>query len=103
MRTFRLGFSAVVLASGSSARTVWSMGAPWTNLAAVIAQAAPGDIVRLNGLTFPPFNMTKGLTILGPGVISLTASPPTTLSIPQAERAHVVNVDFTGNGVFATG
>jgi hypothetical protein len=103
MHTIRLVAGAAVLASVSSAQTVWSMGAPWPDLAAVIAQAAPGDIVRLNGLTFASFNMTKGLTILGPGVISAAANPTTTLAIPPTQRAHVVDVDFTAHRVLATG
>ena len=31
--------------------------------------AAPGDIVRLNGMQFPPFALSKGLALIGPGTI----------------------------------
>ncbi|HEX6810097.1 MAG TPA: hypothetical protein VF384_00615 [Planctomycetota bacterium] len=112
MRTFRLVVGAAVLASVSPAQTVWSMGSPWTDLAAVIAQAVPGDIVLLNGLTFPPFTLTKGLTILGPGAIrpalSSVGNQLTTLMVPAAQRTHVVGVDFlefvgVTHGVSATG
>src|SRR5262245_34426675 len=96
MRTFRLVVVAVVLASASPAQTVWSMGAPWTDLAAVITAAAPGDIVMLNGMTFPPFQLPKGLTIVGPGVIQPSIAGPlyTVFTIPPAQHAHVVDVDF---------
>src|SRR5262245_12543872 len=110
MRMFRLVVVAVVLASASPAQTVWSMGAPWTDLAAVITAAAPGDIVLLNGMTFPPFTLTKGLTIVGPGVIQATmplVPQYTVLTIPPAQHGHVVDVDFPPfvypHGVRATG
>jgi hypothetical protein len=71
------------------------MGSPWTDLSAVIAAAAPGDTVLLNGMTFPPFSMQKGLTIVGPGVVAgVLGSLQTTLTIPPGERAQVVDVDF---------
>src|SRR5436190_17403962 len=69
MRTLRAVAAAVVLSGWSVAQAVWSMGAPWPDLGAVVASAAPGDIVLLNGLTFPALSITKGLTILGPGTI----------------------------------
>jgi hypothetical protein len=77
------------------AQTSWSMGAPWTDLGAVIAMAAPGDIVRLNGREFPPVVLNKGLTVLGPGRIraaSIVAS--TTVAVPAGQQAHFVEVDF---------
>jgi hypothetical protein len=90
---FATFFACVSIAT---AQTVWSMGAPWTDLAAVLVAAAPGDIVRLNGLTFPPFVLSKGLTMIGPGVIAAASgtAPLTTLSIPPGENAQLVDVDF---------
>lgn len=87
----------LAFASVAAAQTTWSMGSPWTDLATVLAAAAPGDVVLLNGLTFPPIDLTKGLTILGPGTIATTLALPnvqSTLTIPPGERAHLVDVDF---------
>ena len=95
----------VALATAAPAQTVWSMGAPWTDLAAVLAAAAPGDIVRLNGLTFPPFTMTKGLTIVGPGTIQPAASSgpvQSTVTVPAGQFARFADVEFAPQ-VFALG
>ncbi len=77
------------------------MGSPWTDLAAVIAAAAPGDIVLLNGMTFPPIVMNKGLTILGPGSIAagVGTALQSTLTIPAGERAHLSDVGFVPYGI----
>ncbi len=87
----------LALAAAAPAQTVFDMGAPWTDLAAVFTAAAPGDIVRLNGLTFPPFALSKGLTIVGPGTIQPTSFPGTvqsTLTIPAGQYARLVDVEF---------
>ena len=86
------------------AQAVWSMGAPWLDLDQVIAMAAPGDVVQLNGLQFPPFTMNKGLTLIGPGTILPFTSVPTNqvtrFAAPAGELAHVVDVTFTTHPVF---
>ncbi len=86
-----------------SAQTVWSMGAPWLDLDQVIAQAAPRDVVLLNGMTFAPITLGKGLTILGPGTIrptTLTAvDSASRLTIPTGQMAHIVDVLFAPHAV----
>jgi hypothetical protein len=87
----------LALATAAPAQTVWNMGAPWTDLAAVLTAAAPGDVVRLNGLTFPPFALTKGLNIVGPGTIQPPSFPgpvQSTLTIPAGQQARLVDVEF---------
>lgn len=88
----------VALVTSVPAQTIWSMGAPYTDLDAVLTLAAPGDIVRLNGMQFGPFALTKGLTILGPGTIRPSApaggAVATTIVVPSGERAHVAEVQF---------
>jgi len=87
----------LALAAAAPAQTVFDMGAPWTDLGAVFTAAAPGDIVRLNGLTFPPIALTKGLTIVGPGTIqppSYTGPVQSTLTIPAGQYARFVDVEF---------
>jgi len=74
------------------------MGAPWTDLDQVIVMAAPGDVVLLNGLQFPPFTLTKGLTLIGPGTIRpftfFAVDQVSTLTIPSGQQAHFAAVDF---------
>ena len=98
-----LALIGTLLAHVAAAQTVWSMGAPWTDLAAVIASAAPGDTVLLNGMTFGTFALDKGLTIVGPGVIlpMTFQSVQTTLAIPASERARIVDVDFVPFALFS--
>lgn len=92
-----LGPLLLAFAVSAPAQTVWDMGAPWTDLGAVFAAAAPGDIVRLNGLTFPPIALGKGLTILGPGTIqpaSYSGPVQSTLTVPAGQYARLVDVEF---------
>lgn len=87
----------LALATAAPAQTVFDMGAPWTDLGAVFTAAAPGDIVRLNGLTFPPIALSKGLTIVGPGTIqpaNFTGPVQSTLTIPAGQQARLVEVEF---------
>lgn len=79
------------------------MGAPWTDLDQVIVMAAPGDVVLLNGLQFPPFTLTKGLTLIGPGTIRpftfAAVNQVSTLTVPPGQQAHVAAVDFAPHPV----
>jgi hypothetical protein len=94
----RSAVSLALVAGPLISQAVWSMGSPWTDLAVVIAAAAPGDIVLLNGLTFPSFALNKGLVIVGPGTIqpntSLFPVSVTTLTIPVGQHAHFSDVSF---------
>ncbi len=102
MHTLRPIAVVAAFVCSAAAQTVWSMGAPWTDLAAVVGAAAPGDIVLLNGMTFPPFALNKGLTFVGPGVIRppVSSSGTTALVIPTTQRAHFLDVDFLPAAVF---
>lgn len=103
---FSRGLGLFALAASIPAQTIWSMGAPYTNLDAVLTAAAPGDIVLLNGMLFAPFTLTKGLTILGPGTIRPSASGggavTTTIVVPAGERAHVAEVQFSSTQLSST-
>ena len=98
MFALRLVAAAAFVAGPCAPQTVWSMGAPWTDLNTVFAAAAPGDIVLLNGMTFAPFALSKGLTLVGPGtIVPVPAFPQyavSTLSIPPGQRAHVAGISF---------
>jgi len=102
LRHFALGLLAAC--PPLFAQAVWNMGAPWLDLDQVIAMAAPGDVVQLNGLQFAPFTMNKGLTLIGPGTILPFTSVPinqvTRFAVPAGELAHVVDVTFTPHPVF---
>ena len=97
MRSPRSCLVALTLAGSVSAQTVWQMGTgPFgTDLVATIAAAAPGDIIMLNGLTFPAFTLAKGLTLIGPGTVQPGATGPiTTIAIPTGQVAHFVDTEF---------
>ena len=102
MRSPRSFLLALTLAGSLPAQTVWQMGTgPFgTDLAATIAAAAPGDIIMLNGLTFPVFTLAKGLTLIGPGTVQPGGlATITTIAIPTGQVGHFVSIDFQPLGL----
>lgn len=88
------------------AQTTWVVPdgadlAPW------IAQAVPGDVLQLNA-NHPPFNLDKGLVLLGAGsgtVIWPMGWAPTifdsTMNVPAGQRARIAGLRFTGWSQFS--
>lgn len=75
------------------------MSASQSDLGAVVAAAAPGDIVLWNVLTLPSLTIAIGLTFVGPGTIEGTAATfgahaVTAVQVPAGQQAHFVDVTF---------
>ena len=104
--SFALACVLTTLASRAPSQTVWNVNTgpdltPW------IAQAAPGDILLLASANGPwdPFVLNKGLTLIGPSLItyvqgSVTA---TAIQIPAGQKARIVGLNFRdGSGPFGS-
>lgn len=92
MRSFAVTVS--MLAASLAAQTVWLVP-DTTSVDAVIAQAAPGDVIRLSN-SHPPFTISKGVEVVGaPGGTSIYYYQPPNLpgpghiavAVPVGQRA----------------
>ena len=86
------------LAAALPSQTIWNVTSG-TDLNTVFAGAAPGDIVLLGPGTYSPFQLTKGLTVIGPATILGPASPQlpsydTSVTVPAGQQARLVGLEF---------
>ncbi len=88
--------AALLLAGPAVAQTVWIVPPPL--LQPAIDAASPGDILVLNGATYEPFTLRKGLTIRGNGshIDRMFLTNRTTyVSVPAGQIAHFERVSWT--------
>lgn len=84
------------LADGAIAQTTW-YAPSGTDLTSLFAQAAPGDVVVLNG-TYIGFQLTKGLVVIGNGSSIIGFGLPATwtvgITVPAGQQARFHGVTF---------
>lgn len=102
MRPVLAALPITFLATVGVAQTTWQVEGDTgsDNLLAVIAQAAPGDVLQFVQGTgnFPPFVLTKGLTMVGPAPVlrQTTAASHSRIAVPPGQRARLVDLFFGG-------
>src|SRR4029079_10425594 len=75
--------------------TTWTVdvnggpGSQFTDIGSAVAASAPGDVILVRSGTYPAFVTSKGLTILGLGIVSVNGQIAL-VGVPQFERTALL-------------